>query len=182
MLVVMVVAVAVVLWAIMVYNSLIQLRVRGDGAWADINVQLKRRYDLVPNLVETVKGYAGHEQRVFQQVSEARSRAMQASAPSDKATAEGALSGALKSLFAVAEQYPQLRASDNFTALQQSLAQIEEALQGARRYYNAVVRDYNTKLAVLPDRVVAQLGGFTPRDFFQLDRAEERSSPRVQFP
>jgi len=174
-------AVVVVLWGIASYNGLIRLRLQADGAWSDIEVQLKRRHDLIPNLVETVKGYAAHEQRVFQQVTEARSRAMQATGPADKAAAEGALTGALKSLFAVAENYPQLRANENFLSLQQSLSQVEEALQDSRRYYNAVVRDYNTKATVIPDRLVAQLGGFTPKAFFQLDAAEEAQSPRVSF-
>ena len=177
----LVVLIVIVLWAVMIYNGLIQLRVRADGAWSDISVQLKRRYDLIPNLIETVKGYAAHEQKVFQQVTDARSRAMQATGPADKAAAEGMLSGALKSLFAVAENYPQLRANENFMGLQQSLTQIEEAVQSARRYYNAVVRDYNTKLSIVPDRFVAQLGGFTPKAFFQLDAAEEAQAPKVRF-
>jgi LemA protein len=168
-------------WAIATYNGLIQLRVRADGAWSDISVQLKRRYDLIPNVVEAVKGYAAHEQRVFVQVTDARSRAMQATNPKDKEAAEGQLTGTLKSLFAVAEQYPQLRANENFMSLQQSLTQIEDALQGARRYYNAVVRDYNTKLTVLPDLIVARLGRFQPRDFFQLDAAQEATAPKVSF-
>jgi len=172
---------AVLLWAILVYNGLVQLRVRADGAWSDINVQLKRRYDLIPNVVETVKGYAAHEQRVFQQVTEARSRAMQATNPKEKEAAEGMLTGALKSLFAVAENYPQLRANENFMGLQQSLTQVEEALQGARRYYNAVVRDYSTKLTVFPDRLIAQAGGFQPKEFFQLDSTEEAKAPKVSF-
>ena len=175
------IAAVVVVWAVAVYNGLVQLRVRGDGAWADISVQLKRRYDLIPNLVETVKGYAAHEQRVFTQVTEARSRAMQATSPKEKEAAEGMLAGTLKSLFAVAENYPQLRANENFMGLQQSLTQVEEALQGARRYYNAVVRDYNTKVAELPDRLIAQIGGFTPKEFFQLDSAEEAKTPKVSF-
>ena len=174
--------VAVILvWAVVIYNGLVQLRVRADGAWSDISVQLKRRYDLIPNLVETVKGYAGHEQKVFTQVTEARSRAMQATGPKDKEAAEGMLTGALKSLFAVAENYPQLRASENFMSLQQSLTQVEEALQGSRRYYNAVARDYNTKLEVFPDRLVAQAGGFKAREFFQLDSTEEAKAPKVLF-
>ncbi len=171
----------VVLWAVATYNGLVQLRVRADGAWSDIGVQLKRRYDLIPNLVETVKGYAAHEQKVFVQVTEARSRAMQANSPGEKTAAEGALTGTLKSLFAVAENYPQLRANENFMGLQGSLTQVEETLQGARRYYNAVVRDYNTKLTVVPDRFVAQLGGFTPKEFFQLDAPEEGKAPKVSF-
>ena len=175
------VAAVVMLWAVAAYNGFIQLRVRADGAWSDISVQLKRRYDLIPNLVETVKGYAAHEQRVFTQVTEARSRAMQATSPKEKEAAEGMLTGTLKSLFAVAENYPQLRANENFMGLQQSLTQVEEAVQGARRYYNAVVRDYNTKIAELPDRLIAQVGGFTPKEFFQLDSAEEAKAPKVSF-
>ena len=171
----------ILLWAVAVFNGLVQLRVRADGAWSDIDVQLKRRYDLIPNLIETVKGYAGHEQRVFTQVTEARSRAMQASGPAQKDAAEGALTGALKSLFAVAENYPQLKANENFLGLQRSLSEIEEALQGARRYYNAVVRDYNTKLEVLPDRAIAQAAQFKPKPFFQLDSPEEAKAPKVSF-
>ena len=170
-----------VVWGVLLYNGLIQLRVRADGAWSDINVQLKRRYDLIPNVVETVKGYAAHESKVFQQVTEARSRAMQAGNPQEKSAAEGLLTGTLKSLFAVAENYPQLRANENFMGLQRSLTEIEESVQGARRYYNAVVRDYNTKLHVLPDQVIANLGGFRDKEFFQLEAAEEAKAPRVSF-
>lgn len=172
---------AILLWVVLIYNGLVQLRVRADGAWSDIGVQLKRRYDLIPNVVEAVKGYAAHEQKVFAQVTEARSRAMQATSPKEKEAAEGMLTGALKSLFAVAESYPQLRANENFMGLQQSLTQVEEALQGARRYYNAVVRDYNTKLEVFPDRLLAQPAGFKPKEFFQLDAAEEAKAPKVSF-
>ena len=178
---VLIVVALVLVWAVLAYNGLVQLRVRADGAWSDIGVQLKRRYDLIPNLVETVKGYAAHEQRVFQQVTEARSRAMQATSPKEKEAAEGMLTGTLKSLFAVAENYPQLRANENFMGLQQSLTQVEEALQGSRRYYNAVVRDYNTKLGVFPDRLVAQATGFVPKDFFQLDSTAEAKAPNVSF-
>ena len=174
-------AVVLVLWGVLIYNGLVGLRVRGDGAWSDIGVQLKRRYDLIPNIVEAVKGYAAHEQKVFTQVTEARSRAMQAASPKEKEAAEGMLAGTLKSLFAVAEQYPQLRANENFMGLQQSLTQVEEALQSARRYYNAVVRDYNTKCQVIPASLVAQAGGFTPREFFQLDSSEEGKAPKVAF-
>src|SRR5205807_9023234 len=126
------------------YNSLVQLRVRAESAWSDIDVQLKRRHDRIPNLVETVKGYAAHEKGTFENIAKFRSQAMQATTPADKAQAEGQLSGALKSLFAVAENYPQLQASQEFTALQGSLNSIEDNIQNARRYYNAVVRDYNT--------------------------------------
>ena len=177
----LVVIVAFMFWGVLIYNGLIQLRVRADGAWSDIGVQLKRRYDLIPNIVEAVKGYAAHEQKVFIQVTEARSRAMQATSPKEKEAAEGMLTGTLKSLFAVAENYPQLRANENFMGLQQSLTQVEEALQGARRYYNAVVRDYNTKCQTLPDRFIAQVGRFAPKEFFQLDSAEEAKAPKVSF-
>ncbi len=181
MIIALAIAGVLVLWAVAIYNGLIGLRVRGDGAWSDINVQLKRRYDLIPNLVETVKGYAGHEQKVFQQVTEARSRAMQAGSAGEKGSAENALSGTLKSLFAIAENYPQLKANENFLGLQKSLSEIEESLQGARRYYNAVVRDYNTKLQVIPDSLIAGIGGFKPKEFFQLENQEEAKTPKVSF-
>src|SRR5947209_10731173 len=130
------------------YNSLVQLRVRTDTAWSDIDVQLKRRHDLIPNLVETVKGYAAHEKSTFENIAKFRSQAMQASTPADKAAAENRLTGALKSLFAVAENYPELKASEEFTQLQNSLSQTEDAIQNSRRYYNAVVRDLNTNMQV----------------------------------
>ena len=168
-------------WVIGIYNGLVQLRVRGDGAWSDIDVQLKRRYDLIPNLVETVKGYAAHEKGVFQSVTEARTRAMSAASPSAKGEAEQGLAGALKTLFAVAENYPQLRASENFQGLQSSLTQVEEAIQNSRRYYNAVVRDYNTKISVIPDSFIASLGGFKAKEFFQPDSVEERKNVKVSF-
>jgi len=172
---------ALILWAVAIYNGLVQLRVRSEGSWSDIDVQLKRRYDLIPNLVETVKGYAGHERKVFETVTEARARAMGAPSPGSKGEAEMGLAGALKNLFAVAENYPQLRASENFQGLQNSLNGIEEAIQNARRYYNAVVRDYNTRLHVIPDAWVAGLAGFRPREFFQPDSAEERKNVKVSF-
>ena len=173
--------IVVVLWGVGVYNGLVGLNVRSENAWSDVNVQLKRRYDLVPNLVETVKGYAAHERQTFQQVTEARTRAMQATAPGDKASAENQLSATIKSLFAVAENYPQLKANENFLGLQKSLGDIEDAIQEARRYYNAVVRDYNTKITVVPDRFIAQAAGFRPRDFFQLGAPEEGQPVRVSF-
>lgn len=169
------------LWAVAIYNGLVQLKIRAEGSWSDIDVQLKRRYDLIPNLVETVKGYAAHEKRVFESVTEARARAMGATSPGAKGEAEQGLAGALKTLFAVAENYPQLRASENFQGLQGSLNQLEEAIQNARRYYNAVVRDYNTKIHVLPDRLVAVLAGFQTKEFFQPDSAEERRNVKVAF-
>ena len=175
------VVVLVALWAAGVYNGLVQLNVRGEGAWSDVNVQLKRRYDLIPNIVETVKGYAAHERQTFQQVTEARTRAMQATLPDQKGAAENQLTATVKSLFAVAENYPQLKANENFLGLQRSLTEIEAAIEESRRYYNAVVRDYNTKLEVIPDRFVAQIGGFHRRDFFQLGTPEEGQAVRVSF-
>ncbi len=165
----------------LMYNSLVGLRVRADSAWSDIDIQLKRRHDLIPNLVETVKGYAGHEKSTFENVTKYRSMAMQATGPAERAQAEGQLTMALKSLFAVAENYPQLRASENFSSLQKSLAEIEDNLQNARRYYNAVVRDLNTSIQVFPKNLVAGMFGFQPRAFFELDSAAEREAPAVKF-
>jgi len=173
--------VVIVLWAVAVYNGLVQLKVRVEGSWSDIDVQLKRRYDLIPNLVETVKGYAAHEKGVFESVTQARARAMGAVTPGAKGEAEQGLAGALKTLFAVAENYPQLRASENFQGLQGSLTEVEEAIQNSRRYYNAVVRDYNTKLQVIPDSLIANLAGFKPKEFFQPDSPEERKNVKVSF-
>ena len=163
------------------YNSLVRLKVQVDNAWADIDVQLKRRYDLIPNLVETVKGYAGHEKGTLEAVINARNRAMSATAPGEKAAAENMLSGALKSLFALSEAYPQLRAIESFTSLQNSLAQIEDTVQNARRYYNAVVRDLNTKIQQFPTNVFAGMLGFKTREFFEVASAGEREAPKVSF-
>src|SRR6266487_5227627 len=164
-----------------IYNSLVRLKVQCDNAWADIDVQLKRRHDLIPNLVETVKGYAAHEQGTLDAVINARNRAMTATSPADKAQAETMLSGALKSLFALAEAYPQLRAVESFTSLQNSLAQIEDTVQNARRYYNAVVRDLNTKIQQFPTNIFAGMLGFKPREFFEVTAAAEREAPKVSF-
>src|SRR5690606_28779159 len=144
------------------------LKVRAESAWSDIDVQLKRRHDLIPNLVETVKGYAAHEKGTFEAVVNARSRAMSAQGPAARAEAENMLSGALKSLFALAEAYPQLRAAENFGQLQQSLNAIEDAVQNARRYYNAVVRDLNTKIQQFPSNIIARSFGFREREFFEI--------------
>ena len=169
------------------YNHLVQLRVGAAGAWADIDVQLKRRYDLVPNLVETVKGYAGHERDTLNQVIEARNRAQSAAAgsqagdPATRAVLENQLAGALRQLFALSEAYPQLRAVESFTALQMTLQEVEEALQNARRYYNAVARDYNTAREQFPSNLVAGWFAFQPRVFFELDQAVEREAPAVRF-
>ena len=163
------------------YNSLVRLKVTTDNAWADIDVQLKRRYDLIPNLVETVKGYAGHEKGTLEAVINARNRAMSATSPADKAQAENMLSGTLKSLFALSEAYPQLRAIESFTSLQNTLTQIEDTVQNARRYYNAVVRDLNTKIQQFPTNIFAGMLGFKPREFFEVTATAEREAPKVSF-
>jgi LemA protein len=179
--VILVVLVLLVLFGIGMYNSLVRLKVQCDNAWADIDVQLKRRYDLIPNLVETVKGYAGHEKGTLEAVINARNRAMSATGPADKAQAENMLSGALKSLFALSEAYPQLRAIESFTSLQNSLTQIEDTVQNARRYYNAVVRDLNTKILQFPTNIFAGMLGFKQREFFEVTSAAEREAPKVSF-
>jgi LemA protein len=178
-----IVAITVLIFLVIaIYNSLVQLKIRAQNSWSDIDVQLKRRYDLIPNLVETVKGYAQHERSTFEAVTNARTKAMQVTSVSDKGQAENFLSSALKSLFAVAENYPQLKANENFLHLQASLSEIEEAIQSARRYYNAVVRDLNTKLELFPSNIVGGMFGFQKRDFFQLDvPEEERKAPQVKF-
>lgn len=170
---------AVVVLSVVTYNGLVRLRVQAENAWADVDVQLKRRYDLIPNLVETVKGYASHEKSTLEAVVSARNRALSAEGPAAKAEAEGVLTGALRQLFALAEAYPQLRAVESFTSLQSSLSDIEESVQNARRYYNAVVRDFNTKVAQFPSNLVAGLFGFGARDFFELKDAGQREPPRV---
>jgi len=178
---ILVILAVVAVVVISMYNSLVKLRVQCDNAWADIDVQLKRRHDLIPNLVETVKGYAGHERQTLEAVTAARSRAMTAAGPAARAEAEGALTTALRGLFAVVEAYPQLRAVENFTQLQATLAQIEEAIQNSRRYYNAVVRDLNTRIQQFPSNVIAGTFNFRTREFFELSDAAERSVPKVSF-
>src|SRR5437763_4815699 len=162
------------------YNSPVQSKVRSDSAWADIDVQLKRRHDLIPNLVETVKGYAAHEKGTFENIAKFRSQAMQATTPGDKAAAENQLTGALKSLFAVAENYPELKASEEFTQLQMSLNQTEDTIQNSRRYYNAVVRDLNTKIQSFPTNFIAGMFGFQQRQFFET-AATDREPVQVKF-
>lgn len=173
--------VLLVISLVAMYNGLVRLKIQCDNAWADIDVQLKRRYDLIPNLVETVKGYAAHEKDTLEGVISARNRAMTASTPGERAEAENLLSGALKNLFALAEAYPQLRAIESFTSLQNSLSQIEDTVQNARRYYNAVVRDLNTKIEQFPTNIVANMLGFKERQFFEVTAAAEREAPKVSF-
>jgi LemA protein len=171
----------IVVGGIVMYNGLVRLRVQADNAWSDIDVQLKRRHDLIPNLVETVKGYASHEKDTLEGVVEARNKAMSAQGPAAKGQAEGQLTNALKSLFALSESYPQLRAVESFTQLQNTLNQIEDAVQNARRYYNAVVRDFNTKISQFPSNLVASVFGFQAKEFFSLGDESEREVPKVDF-
>ena len=169
--------------AVVIYNRLVALRVETDSSWADIDVQLKRRHDLIPNLVETAKGYAGHERETFESVTAARTAAVDArnAPPEQRAGAENMLTGALGRLFALAESYPQLRAAEPFQELQRSLNEIEDALQNARRYYNATVRELNTRVAQFPSNLVAGMASIRPREFFEIEVPEQREAPRVQF-
>ena len=170
----------VVLWAIGAYNALVRRKNHVDESWADIETELKRRYNLIPNLVETVKGYAGHERDTLEAVVNARSAAMSAQGPVEQGQAENMLTGALKSLFALSEAYPQLQAAANFKDLQGTLRELENGIQQARRYYNAVVRDYNTKIAQVPSNLIASAFNFSGREFFEIDEGEGEV-PTVSF-
>ena len=170
----------VIVFVISMYNGLVQLRVRADNAWSDIDVQLKRRHDLIPNLVETVKGYAAHEKGTFENIAKYRSAAMAATSADQKIQAEGMLTTALRGLLAVAENYPQLQANTEFMSLQSSLKELEDSLQNARRYYNAVVRDLNTRIQTFPTNMLAGMFGFTPRAFFEVEAAD-RANVAVKF-
>lgn len=165
--------IGIFLWV--TYNSLVTLKVRVDEAWSDITVQLKRRADLIPNLVNTVKGYAKHEKGVFEAVTEARSAVVNAKTPKDAAKADNMLEDALKSIFAVAEAYPDLKASQNFVELQQELVDTEDKIQGARRFYNAGVRDLNTKIQLFPNNVFAGMLGFKDREFYDVEESERET-------
>ncbi len=178
---VLVVVVLIILWLIAVYNGLIRLRNRVAEAWSDIDVQLKRRYDLIPNLVEIVKGYMKHEEGVLTKVTEARTKAMQAKSLEEKGKAENMLSETLKSLFAVSENYPNLKASENFLQLQDEISDTENKIQAARRFYNGQVRDFNTKLQVFPTNMIANMLGFKAREFFEVAKDEERENVKVKF-
>ena len=173
--------IVLIFWLIGVYNALIRLKNQTDEAWSDIDVQLKRRYDLIPNLIETVKGYATHEREVFENVTKARAQAMGAQNPEEKGKAENMLTGALKSLFAVAENYPQLRASENFAKLQDELSDTENKIQASRRFYNGNVRDFNTKIQVFPNNMIAARLGFKNREFFELEEEAAKQAPKVSF-
>jgi len=175
----------IVLWFIFAYNGFVRLRTRTKEAWADIDVQLKRRYDLIPNLINTVKGYASHEKEVFQKVTEARTAAMKAEATGDPKAAgqaENMLSGALKTLFAVAEAYPDLKANENFLELQRELSDTENKIQAARRFYNGNVRDINIRVDTFPSNLVAKTFKFDKMEFFELEEGAEAKEPvKVNF-
>ena len=173
--------VLLVVWLIGAYNGLVRRRNRVDEAWSDIDVQLKRRYDLIPNLVETVKGYAAHEKQVFENVTQARAAAMGAQGLVEKDKAENALSQTLKSLFAVAENYPQLKASENFLELQRELTDTEDKIQASRRFYNGTVLEFNTSLQTFPRNTIAGMFGFVKKDFFGNLSETERGPVQVKF-
>ncbi len=179
--IIMAVAAMIVVAVVLDYNGLVALKNRAKEAWADIDVQLKRRYDLIPNLMETVKGYAAHESGVFEKVTEARAAAMGAQTPEDKIQKENALSGTLKSLFAVAENYPELKASANFIELQRELTDTEDKIQAARRFYNGNVRDFNIKIESFPSNIVASVFTFKQMALFEVAGEEERQAPKVSF-
>ncbi len=175
------VLVVLVVWAIFTYNRLVAFRNRTKEAWSDIDVQLKRRYNLIPNLVETVKGYATHEREVFEKVTEARTRAMGAKTMEEHSETENMLSSTLKTLFAVSENYPQLKASTNFLELQRELRDTEDKIQAARRFYNGNVRDLNIKIERFPEKIIASLFAFKKRDFFELKEGAAREPVKVKF-
>lgn len=179
--IILAILILLVLWIIFTYNRLITLRNRAKEAWSDIDVQLKRRYDLIPNLVETVKGYAAHERELFENVTEARSRAMGAKTMKERSEAENALSATLKTLFAISENYPQLRASENFLELQRELRDTEDKIQAARRFYNGNIRDMNIKIESFPANIVASLFKFDKMEFFEIEEPAAREPVSVKF-
>jgi LemA protein len=173
--------IVVALWAIGVYNRLVRLKISCQDAWASIDVQLKRRYDLIPNLVETVKGYASHERETLEAVIAARQAGIDADSVEDQAQAENMITGALRQLFALSEAYPDLKANTNFAQLQEELASTENKISFSRQNYNSNVRQYNTRIESFPDNILAGMFGFMHRDFFELEEAEAREAPQVQF-
>ena len=184
LIIILILLVLVLVYAVFLYNRFVSLRNRTDEAWSDIDVQLKRRYDLIPNLVETVKGYATHEREAFENVTRARAAAMgaeQGGNPAEMARAENMLSGTLKSLFAVAEAYPDLKANENFAKLQQELSDTENKIQAARRFYNGNVRDFNTAVQSFPSNIVANMFKFSAREFFELEEEAAREPVKVKF-
>jgi len=181
LIIVLVIVAVVVIFFVGIYNSLITLRNRADNSWAQVDVQLRRRYDLIPNLVETVKGYATHEKETFQNVTEARSQAINAQTVKEQGDAENMLSGALKSLFAVAESYPDLKANQNFLMLQEELAGTEGKIAYARQFYNDTVMKFNTKQQVFPSNIVANMFNFQEKEYFEIEEPEAREPVKVEF-
>jgi LemA protein len=179
--IILIVAAIVILWFIAIYNSFIRLRNRTKEAWSDIEVQLKRRYDLIPNLVEAVKGYAAHEKGVFEAVTNARAKALGAQTVKEKEAADNMVTSALKSIFAIAEAYPQLRAVESFVNLQNELADTENKIQAARRFYNGNVRDLNTRIESFPYNLVAKLFKFEKMEFFELEEEAAKEPVKVSF-
>ena len=177
----LIVALVAVLFVIASYNGLVTLKNRAEEAWSDIDVQLKRRYDLIPNLVSAVKGYAAHETGVFEKVTEARAKAMNATGAAEKAGAENMLTGALKSVFAIAEAYPDLKANTNFLELQQELSDTENKIQAARRFYNGNVMELNTKIETFPSNIIAGMFNFVKREFFELNDEAAKEPVKVEF-
>ncbi len=179
---VVIIVIAVFTFAVVgIYNGLITLRNRADNAWAQVDVQLRRRYDLIPNLVETVKGYAQHEKEVFQKVTEARAQAINAGTVKEQEQAENMLTGALKSLFAVAENYPELKASQNFMMLQEELAGTEGKIAYSRQFYNDTVMKFNTKQQVFPSNIIANMFGFKEKEYFEIEEPAAREPIKVKF-
>jgi len=178
---ILIILAVLILWLIITYNSLIRKRNRAREAWSDIDVQLKRRYDLIPNLVETVGGYAAHEKEAFEKVTNARAKALGAQSVHDKEEAENMLTGALKSIFAIAEAYPQLRAVESFVKLQEELSDTENKIQAARRFYNGNVLGLNTKIETFPTNLIAGIFGFKKEGFFQLEEARAKEPVKVKF-
>lgn len=178
--IVLIVVVVFALYIVAAYNGLVRLKNRAGEAWSDIDVQLKRRYDLIPNLVNTVKGYAAHEQGVFEKVTEARAKAMNATGVAEKGAAENMLAGALKSVFAIAEAYPDLKANQNFLELQRELSDTENKIQAARRFYNGNVMELNTKIEIFPSNIIAGMFNFAKREFFQTEETE-KEPVKVEF-
>jgi LemA protein len=181
MTILLIIIIVLVIAFIAIYNGLVVKRTRVDNGWAQIDVQLKRRYDLIPNLVETVKGYAAHEKEVFEKVAELRSRAMGAKSPKEAADANNMLTATLKSLFAVVENYPQLKANENFMKLQEELTATENKISFARQFYNDVVMDYNATIQKFPQTVIASMFSFKAREFFEAPEEERTTVPKVKF-
>ena len=175
------VIVLVVVWAIYIYNRMVVLRNRIDNAWSQVDVQLRRRYDLIPNLVEVVKGYAAHERETFEEVTKARQAAIDAGSVKDQAAAENMITQALRRLFAVAEAYPQLRATENFQQLQEELAGTESKIAYARQFYNDTTLAYNNMIQMFPQSLIANMGGFAPRDYFEIEEPQAREAVKVEF-